>query len=280
MKSLSHFRFSRSQRSGIFFLGACVVVLQLLIWNGIFSSEPLVNDMAEPVAERFEAYMDSLQRAEGERDYSPKPFNPNFMSDHRGYMFGMTPVEIDRFFDFREKGNFVKSAEEFQKVTGIHDSVLARMSPYFSFPRFPEKAKRAVAVISKADINLATPASLQKVYGIGPVLAERIVAYRERLGGFCVPDQLTEVYGLKEEVLSELWRHFHLDEPAKYGVKDINMAGLEELSAVPYISSSLAAKIVAYRSVHQRIDSMEELTKIHDLSEKDLTRIQLYLKVE
>ena len=280
MNRISHFRFSRSQRSGIFFLAVCIVTLQAVLWSGVLDRPADEDPSSDPLAERVNAYVDSLKRAENNKVYTPNPFNPNYMSDHKGYRFGMTPEEIDRLFAFRAKGGFVNNAEEFQQVTGVHDTVLNKMSLFFDFPRFPVRADKGGVAVVKEDLNLATASSLIKVYGIGPVLAERIVAYRNRLGGFHVPDQVDEVYGVNEDVLSELWRHFKLDDPMPFEKLNINTAGLHELAALPYVSRSLASKIVAYRSVHQRLDSLEELTKFHNLSEKDLARIQLYLRVE
>jgi competence protein ComEA len=48
------------------------------------------------------------------------------------------------------------------------------------------------------DLNRATAADLERLSGIGPVLAERIVAWREENGGFGSIDQLREVPGIGE----------------------------------------------------------------------------------
>ncbi|WP_224489847.1 ComEA family DNA-binding protein [Robertkochia flava] len=280
MKRISHFRFSKSQRSGIFFLCLLVMAVQVMIWAGVFESPSGFGQEDEARIQSINAYIDSVRLASQPKAYAPEPFNPNFMSDYKGYRFGMSPEEIDRLFAFRADGQYVNTALQFQAVTGIHDSILLRMEPYFRFPRFPVSPARADNVIKKQDINSATAMELQKVYGVGPVLAERIIVYRERLGGFALKGQLGEVYGLKEEAVLGVWGRFHLDAPAIYPVVDVNTADLGELAAVPYISMALAAKIVAYRSARQRIDSLGELTKIHNLSENDLSRIQLYLRVE
>ena len=248
--------------------------------KGFFDREDRVSLTDSIRIREINSYIDSVRSIVTEPEYAPEPFNPNFMSDHKGYRFGMTPEEIDRLFAFRASGNFISNTKQFQEVTGVHDSVLINMEPYFRFPRFPERKLAAGKVLYKQDINTASALALEEVYGIGPVLAERIVTYRERLGGFAVEDQLGEVYGLKDEVVAALWQRFHLNTPVVYEQLNINTADLEELAAVPYVSMSLASKIVAYRSVRQQIDSLAELKKIHDLTEKDLSRIQLYLVVE
>lgn len=54
------------------------------------------------------------------------------------------------------------------------------------------------------DLNAATPAQLDGLPGIGPVLAERIVAWRTDNGPFASIDQLREVPGIGEAKYSSL----------------------------------------------------------------------------
>lgn len=46
------------------------------------------------------------------------------------------------------------------------------------------------------DLNTATPIQLEHLSGIGPVLAERIAAYREGMGGFRNIEELKNVKGI------------------------------------------------------------------------------------
>ena len=55
------------------------------------------------------------------------------------------------------------------------------------------------------DLNTATSEQLQTLPGIGPVLAERIVAYRQENGTFTSVGQLMNVSGIGDKKLEELW---------------------------------------------------------------------------
>jgi competence protein ComEA len=54
------------------------------------------------------------------------------------------------------------------------------------------------------DINTASLEALQEIPGVGPVLATRIVTYREQNGGFQSVEQLMEVSGIGEATFAQM----------------------------------------------------------------------------
>jgi len=71
----------------------------------------------------------------------------------------------------------------------------------------PTKADK---VVVKQDLNLAKADDLLPIYGIGPVLSQRIIKYRDALGGFKQESQLYKVYGLDSVVVLRLFDYFYL----------------------------------------------------------------------
>jgi competence protein ComEA len=65
-----------------------------------------------------------------------------------------------------------------------------------------QTAKPAPAPVATSttplDLNAATAADLQKLPGIGPALAARIVEYRQKAGGFKKVEELMNVQGIGE----------------------------------------------------------------------------------
>ncbi len=56
-------------------------------------------------------------------------------------------------------------------------------------------------------INLADKNSISLIHGIGPKLANRIIAERDKQGGFHSPDNLLGVKGIGPKKMSELKKH-------------------------------------------------------------------------
>jgi competence protein ComEA len=56
----------------------------------------------------------------------------------------------------------------------------------------------------KININQASAEELEELPGIGPTLAERIVAYREKRGGFRGLEELKQVSGIGEKKFAEI----------------------------------------------------------------------------
>jgi DNA uptake protein ComE-like DNA-binding protein len=288
----TYFKFSKEQRTGIFFLFLIIVVLQLVYFFVDFSSV----SKEYPEKQKWlslQSEMDSLKM--DVKNSKPKIylFNPNFISDYKGYKLGMSVQEIDRLLAFRKENKYVNSAKEFQNVTKVSDSLLNVMAPYFKFPDWVNNKKQntkfkeytsyqnqAFAKKEKIvfiDINEATKEDLVKIYGIGDAISNRILKQKELLGGFVSMEQMKEVWGLSPEIIENLNTHFKVLVLPRFKKIEINNASLKELSQFHYFRYSLAKEIVTYRSMNGNIKNIEDLTKIKGFPVDKANLIGLYL---
>jgi len=279
----SHFDFNKKERNGIFFLAVIIVGLQLFYFFFDFSANDSLSANQEDFA-RLQRKLDSAQIDSVNSKSALKPFNPNFITDYRGYLLGMSSVEIDRLLSFRETGEFVHSAEEFQEITKISDSLLFVLQPYFKFPEFVNRRAKnqtdvkTLTFVEKGDLNQITSSELTKFNGIGEKLAERILAYRALLKGFYFDDQLYEVYYLKKEVAEEVLKRYTVKTKPDIEKLNINEASFKEILGLPYIDYSLTKKIFQHRDRFLRFENLEELQKIDSFPLDKYDRIALYLE--
>ncbi|MCB0434517.1 MAG: helix-hairpin-helix domain-containing protein [Mangrovimonas sp.] len=287
----SHFQFTKKQRSGIFLLLMLIVFLQG-VWFYLDSEETYPKPMSnEVLALRME--VDSLRKVQIQAS-KPKiyPFNPNFITDYKGYTLGMTQEEINRLLVFRAKDQWVNSIQQFQEVTGISDSLLEIISPYFKFPEWVTNSKPSTSsksydnfkpktISEKTDLNKATAQQLQSVYGIGEKLSERIIKYRNKFeGGFIDDVQLTDIYGLTPEVVERILEKFAVKTPRSITKIPLNSATQDQLVTVQYIDYEVANNIIEARTLREGFKSLEELTKVKDFPIHKIEIIKLYLTLD
>ena len=240
-----------------------------------YTKHPIPAESLLVLDQALQAHVDSLKALPKARTIYP--FNPNYLSDQRGYFLGLLPVEIDRLHAYRTQGKWINSAEDFQRVTGVDSLWIQRYSPYFKFPVNTTKTfAPSVVSLPPIDLNAATPEDFKKISGIGEVLSKRIVAYRKRLGGFVLEEQLDEVYGLKPEVLKRLKQRCSLISPANIQKIPQQTTSLEELAQLPYLSYYEARRIIAFRTKNGSL-STTDLGRIQGFDSLKIKRLTLYL---
>lgn len=289
-KMKSYFMFNKQERSGILFLVLLITGLLSVYYFVDFSKENIL-DISSPEISAIQKQIDSLRTVEIERR-KPKsfPFNPNYITDFKGYTLGMNTEEIDRLKRYRDEGKWINSKSDFKSVTNVSDSLLNKISPYFKFPEWitnPEPSKKSnfknyseKTFEQKTDLNKATVIQLQKVNGIGEVLSNRIITYRKKLGGYTSDIQLYNVYGLNPQTVSRTLNEFTVKTPKKINTMNLNNASASDLATIPGISFELAKMIWEYRVLRGGINSFSELENIEKLSIRKLEGIQLYLHIE
>lgn len=158
-----------------------------------------------------------------------------------------------------------------------------KSKPTFSLPeRVLEKKPKPKAVEAEKteivilDLNSANAEELQKVNGIGKVYSESIVKYRERLGGFSSTNQLSEIYGMNDELISKVSEQFAI-QSATDRLK-INADSVKTLIKHPYISYDLAWVIINYRKQNGDITGFEDLKKIKAINDSLLAKLRPYIE--
>lgn len=285
-------RFYKDQRRGMFAWILLLFILQITLfgyYQGVFSS-------ATP-GERF-SFINSSDSLSGihikESEvnlYSPRPFNPNFISDYVAGRFGMSMIEIQRLRIYREKGLYVNSAKEFQEVTKVSDSVINLMQDYFKFPEWTQRGqfisdKKQVERVGKnartmrLNLNHASLEDLVELKGIGEAYAKRILDFRSKLGGFVDLKQIEDVYQLSDQAKQSLYDFSYIDDISMIKKWNINTMSIKELSECPYFNYQIAREIVRLRSSLGDFVDVTALNDIKGFPIEKLNIIILYLEFE
>ncbi len=132
--------------------------------------------------------------------------------------------------------------------------------------------------IPAVDINAADSAQWERLPGIGPSFARRIVRYRDRLGGFHSVQQVSEVYGLADSVFKKIQPFLRLGDVS---LRKLSLNDTDEKSFAlhPYINTNLARLIVRYRSAHGPFSRVETLRALALVDDSIYRKIEKYLTV-
>lgn len=295
-KYLYHwYYYTQSQKRGVIvFLGG-VILLEGILCLLAYQQPKLAVEYKIQAQEqqRIQIQMDSLRLLTRNKKDTIYPFNPNFITDFKGYILEMTPVEIDRLLAFRATNQYVNSVRDFQRVTQVSDLWLAKYSSYFVFAThknvkqrrentgftYPKQQTKEIREIIVQDINKTTEEALQAIRGIGPVLSRRIIEDRNKWGGYVHMDQLKFVYGLSEQVVNLLFQQYAILTHPAFEQLDINEVGINDLKNIPYLNYYLAKEIVKYRSLHGDFVNKEQLREIENFPLDKMHIISLYLKL-
>jgi len=122
------------------------------------------------------------------------------------------------------------------------------------------------------DVNYASKEEWESLPGIGPVYAERIMKFRDALGGFIDKGQLKEVYGLPEATWLRISPRVKLRANKIQKLK-VNAADMEDFARHPYIDWSLAKRLYRYKEQHYPIKNLDGM---HGLDEEKLEKLLPY----
>jgi DNA uptake protein ComE-like DNA-binding protein len=295
------FRFTREQRKGVAALFILIVLLQagyfILMSADIETSGEKSSEEKQWLA--LQSKLDELKSKKGQSKSTIYPFNPNFISDYKGYTLGMSVAQIDRLHAFRKTGKFINSAEDFKDVTKVSDSLLAKISPFFKFPDWVTNKKTVSTAthpsgvyvykekdvkakkenrITVLDINAALEEDLVKVYGIGPAYAKQLLRRRAQFGAFVSMDQMSDFKDFSPEAIQGLKKAFKVQGIPDVTTLNVNTASLKQLTYFPYFNKDIARAIITRRSMKGRLTSIDELLEINDFPVEKLKIIALYLE--
>jgi competence ComEA-like helix-hairpin-helix protein len=307
----AYFNFSKKERKGIAIILVIIFILIALPFLfEQFNQEERINPV-QFEKEIAELRMDSSHKKytkssqEYYDDYTPSYkkyavankstvfyFDPNTATAEDWMRLGVREKTAKTIQKYISKGGKFYKPEDIKKIWGLSESDAARLIPYVSIKKFekeqlrfdqkkyPEKGGYSDKYsIQKVDINLADTSQYISLPGIGSKLSKRIIAFREKLGGFYSIDQVGETYLLPDSTFQKIKQYLVLNSKAIKKI-NINSASVDEMKSHPYIRYNIANAIFQYRQQHGNYHSVEEIKKIMTINDEIYNKASPYLTVE
>lgn len=216
-------------------------------------------------------------------------FDPNTATAADWQRLGLRDKTIGTILKYVSRGGHFYKPEDIGKIWGLRPDEVNRLLPWvriapkekgFTTSYNDHEGKKTERHTPAAiDINTADTSAFIALPGIGSKLAQRIISFREKLGGFYSTEQLSETYGLPDSTFQKIKPVLRAGQTAVRQL-NINSAAVDELKQHPYIRYSLANAIVQYRNQHGNFNSVEEIKKIMLVTEEMYSKAAPYLKVQ
>jgi len=215
-------------------------------------------------------------------------FNPNKVTKKEIIELGFSQRVANNWSKFIAAGGKFYEQKDLMKVYGIDSTLLSSLESFVQFPKnavdptkeeFQKKDFKPFKIAFKeTNLNSTDREDLKKISGIGDKLSERIIKFRDKLGGFHSMRQLNEVYGLDSTIIQKIGSHFHINDSINRIF--INQISKKELANHPYFSYKTAQVIVNYREQHGHFQKPDDLKKIHIINDSIVSKISPYLQFE
>ncbi|MBR0274054.1 MAG: helix-hairpin-helix domain-containing protein [Bacteroidaceae bacterium] len=236
-------------------------------------------------------------------------FDPNTADSATLVRLGLAPWQAKAMLHYRERGGRYHRSSDFKKVPGMTPELYERLAPVISIGRqfryyedldetdaieavererhrvrdsVHQRRSDSIAALGRPqkfrdivilELNTVDSLTLQRIPGIGPLRAQKIVEYRDRLGGFYSVSQLAEIQAVPNEVAP--WLRVDKELVKKLNVNTMSVA---ELARHPYMGFARAKAIAEYRRTHGRIVGAAVLAFLPEFTEASLERLKPYLE--
>lgn len=211
-------------------------------------------------------------------------FDPNHTTTETWKSLGLSGKQVSVINNYISHGGRFRKKSDFKKMYCISESEYALLEPYILLPDSldakTQDFQKKKAGIVPVDLYKADSSALISLRGIGPVLASRIVKYRDKLGGFYRIEQLKEVWGITDTLFQSVFPQVLLSDTIPFRFIHLNTDSFDVMAAHPYLKGKIAGLICNYRKQHKSFAAIEELRQLPLITEENFLKLVPYITID
>ncbi len=226
-----------------------------------------------------------VAKVQEEAELHPFPFNPNTVTEEELLQMGLTDRQARNVMNYKAKGGKFYSKNDLGKLYTISEEDFAQLEPFIVLPEVarPKYTKSSgkgngskaspnseTATTAKpaekkpipvVDLNTVDSTTLVELPQIGGYTAARIIAFRDKLGGFVDKEQLRDVKGIDSARYNTI-QPYILIGAAELRKIDVNRADFKTLVNHPYLSYEQVKRIFNQREKRGMIKNWAQLEEL------------------
>ena len=224
-----YFTFSKKERNAVFIL---ISILAVIIVLPLFVPAKKLDIKIDT---KLQQQLDSLQQTHSQykNDYTDTvptkdsvlhtdvsirlfPFDPNTLDEQGFKQLGLSDKVIHTIINYRSKGGYFKTPQDIKKIYGLSGADAERLIPYIKIASAAKNnnykndvnqdenkpAESNTNYYHIININTATAEEWKTLPGIGDIIANRIVKFRNSMGGFKSVDDVKKTYDLSDSTFN------------------------------------------------------------------------------
>ena len=182
---------------------------------------------------------------------------------------------------FVSNGGTITKAEDLMRMYGMDSLQLNNALPYIIFgtlpdtegkKEFPEKNE-----LKTIDLNQASQEDLESLNGIGTYSAERIIKFRNEIGGFISSEQLKDCSCLYPDTYEKIKDQLTVSgTPQPLLINQVNLDSIHN----PYLNKKMIRLIKAYKKQHGDFQNETDFRKVYPPDSNWCNKILPYLSFE
>jgi competence protein ComEA len=230
---------------------------------------------------RFASYDSKYPKRETQQQTAAvlTDFDPNTCSEADFIRLGIKPFIAKSILNYRSKGGQYRKPDDFAKVYNLEPEQFQTLRPYIKIVTdvtpvaYSTKPKNLPKNI---DINIATLEEWQQL-GVAYYTAERIIKFREKMGGFATVQMVAETRGMPDSTFQKIKPFL---KPSGIVQKiPINQIEEKTLAMHPLFDSKQSKILVNYRTHHGAYKSVNDMADALPFVDKAwLNRVEPYLQ--
>lgn len=180
----------------------------------------------------------------------PEKFDPNHYTKNDWMALGLSEKQAAVVMKFTERG--IRSSEDLQRIFVMPDQLFDLVKDSLIFNEARDNEINSKAELPKQvkavliELNSANKEQLMSLPGIGDYISDRIISYRDRLGGFVKKEQLMEIKKIDIELYNKIVGQVTIESGSVKRIP-LNSISAEEIKKHPYLNWNIANSIVKIR---------------------------------
>jgi hypothetical protein len=200
-------------------------------------------------------------------------FDPNTIDSISTIRLGLLPKHFNTLSKFRKKGGRFYQPTDLLKWYGVPSKQLNILLPYVHIKPFKIHKRIIQPSIRWLDINKAGPQNLLEIEGIELPLANRIIRYRDFIGGYQSSQQLHKVYGMTDDIFQKIHISMLPIKPFE-GKMHWPTMNYKQLASLEVFEPRQVWEILRIRKEEGRVLGWEELITRFDLGREQAYQLK------